>query len=185
MAKIKQIVAREILNAKGHPTIETTVILSDGATGVASSPTGTSIGKYEAIDLRDNDQKRYQGLGVLNAILNIDKAIAPGLIGMDANHQREIDKKIIELDGTHNKARLGANATLSVSMAVVKAAARSSVLPVFLYLREYINKQGLQLKIPTPLFNVINGGKHAENSFDFQEFLAIPQHRVLMKTPLE
>ncbi|HUD09410.1 MAG TPA: phosphopyruvate hydratase [Patescibacteria group bacterium] len=174
MAKIKQISAREILNAKGNPTVETTVILSDGATGIASSPTGTSVGKYEAVDLKDNDQSRYRGLGVLNAIMNIDKLIAPNLIGMDASRQQEIDKKMIDLDGTQNKARLGANATLSVSMAVAKASARSSVLPLFLYLREFIKKENLPLKIPTPLFNLINGGKHAENNFDFQEFLVIP-----------
>ena len=174
MAKIKQISAREILNAKGNPTVEATVILSDGATGIASSPTGTSVGKYEAVDLKDNDQSRYQGLGVLNAIMNIDKLIAPNLIGMDASRQQEIDKKMIDLDGTQNKARLGANATLSVSMAVAKASARSSVLPLFLYLREFIKKENLPLKIPTPLFNLINGGKHAEDNFDFQEFLIIP-----------
>ncbi len=174
MAKIKQISAREILNAKGNPTIETTVILSDGATGVASCPTGTSVGRYEAVDLKDGDQARYQGLGVLNAIINIDKLIAPNLIGMDASKQQEIDKKMIDLDGTPNKARLGANATLSVSMAVAKASAKSSVLPLFLYLREFIKKENLPLKIPTPLFNLINGGKHAEDNFDFQEFLVIP-----------
>ena len=135
MAKIKQISAREILNAKGNPTIETTVVLSDGGTGIASCPTGTSVGTYEAVDLKDNDQARYQGQGVLNAILNIEKLIAPNLIGMDASKQQEIDKKMIDLDGTQNKARLGANATLSVSMAVAKASARSSVLPLYLYLR--------------------------------------------------
>ncbi|MGA2968101.1 MAG: phosphopyruvate hydratase [Candidatus Levyibacteriota bacterium] len=173
MAKIKQISAREILNAKGNPTVETTVILSDGATGIASSPTGTSVGKYEAVDLKDNDQARFQGLGVLNAIMNVNKLIAPNLIGMDASRQQEIDKKMIDLDGTQNKSRLGANATLSVSMAVAKASAKSSVLPLFLYLREFIKKENLPLKIPTPLFNLINGGKHAENNFDFQEFLVI------------
>src|ERR1035437_1954150 len=174
MAKIKQITAREILNAKGNPTIEATVILSDGATGIASCPTGTSVGTYEAVDLKDNDQARFQGQGVSNAILNIQKEIAPNLIGMDASKQQDIDKKMIDLDGTPNKARLGANATLSVSMAVAKASAKSSVLPLFLYLREFIKKENLPLKIPTPLFNLINGGKHAEDNFDFQEFLVIP-----------
>ena len=175
MAKIKQISSREILNAKGHPTIETTVILSDGATGVASSPSGTSVGKYEAVEIRDKDEKSFQGLGVKNAILNIEEIIAPSLLGMDASKQQEIDKKMIDLDGTHNKGRLGANATLSVSMAVAKAAARSSVLPLFLYLREYIKRENVPLKIPTPAFNIINGGKHAEGStLDFQEFLVIP-----------
>jgi enolase len=175
MAKIKQIFARQILNAKGNPTIETTVILSDGASGTASSPTGTSTGKYEAVEIRDNDQTKFQGMGVLNAIINIEKEIAPNIIGMDANRQQDIDKKIIEIDGTQNKARLGANATLSVSMAVAKAAAKSSVLPLFLYLREYIKKENMPLKVPIPCFNVINGGKHAEGStLDFQEFLVIP-----------
>jgi enolase len=174
MAKIKQISAREILNAKGNPTIEATVILSDGATGIASCPTGTSVGTYEAVDLKDNDQTRFQGQGVLNAILNIEKLIAPNLIGMDASKQQEIDKKMIDLDGTQNKARLGANATLSVSMAVAKASAKSSVLPLYLYLREFIKKENTPLRIPTPLFNIINGGKHAEDNFDFQEFMIIP-----------
>jgi len=174
MAKIKQISAREILNSKGNPTVETTVILSDGATGISSSPTGTSVGKYEAVDLKDNDQTRFQGLGVLNAIMNVNKLIAPNLIGMDASRQQEIDKKMIDLDGTPNKGRLGANATLSVSMAVAKASAKSSVLPLFLYLREFTKKENLPLRIPTPLFNLINGGKHAEDNFDFQEFLVIP-----------
>lgn len=175
MAKIKQIFAREILNAKGNPSIETTVILSDGAVGVASSPSGTSVGKYEAVELRDNDEKRFQGLGVLNAIMNIEEIIAPALVGMEANKQQEIDKRMIDLDGTHNKARLGANATLSVSIAVAKAAAKSSVLPLFLYLREFVKKENIPLKIPTPAFNVINGGKHAQGAtLDFQEFLVIP-----------
>lgn len=174
MAKIKQILSREILNAKGHPSIETTVILTDGASGVASSPSGTSVGKYEAVEIRDMDEKKFQGQGVQNAILNIEEIIAPSLLGMDASRQQDIDKKMIDLDGTHNKARLGANATLSVSMAIAKAAARSSVLPLFLYLREYIKKENVPLKIPTPAFNVINGGKHAQGALDFQEFLLIP-----------
>src|ERR1035437_6254140 len=124
MAKSKQISAREILNAKGNPTIETSVTLSDGTTGIASCPTGTSVGRYEAVDLKDGDQARYQGLGVLNAIINIDKVIAPNLIGMDASKQQEIDKKMIDLDGTPNKSRLGANATLSVSMAIDRKSTR-------------------------------------------------------------
>ncbi len=174
MAKIKQISSREILNSKGHPTIETSVILSDGAVGIASCPSGTSVSKYEAIEVRDKDNEKFQGLGVQNAILNVENVIAPALIGMEASKQQDIDKKMITLDGTHNKSRLGANAILSVSMAVAKAAARSSVLPLFLYLREMIKKDNLQLKIPTPAFNILNGGKHAVGSVDFQEFLVIP-----------
>ncbi len=174
MAKIKQISATEILNSKGDPTIETTVILTDGAVGIASCPTGTSIGKYEAVDLRDKDEKRFHGRGVLNAIMNIEDIIAPNIIGIDATKQQEIDKKMITLDGTNNKARLGANAALSVSMAVAKAAAKSSVLPLFLYLREFVKRENMALKIPIPCFNLINGGKHAEGTIDFQEFLLIP-----------
>lgn len=173
MAKIKQISSREILNAKGDPTIETTVILTDGAVGIASVPSGTSIGKYEAIDLRDKDEKRYRGNGVLNAITNIDKLISPLLVGTESSDQRQIDKKMITIDGTPNKEKLGANATLSVSIAVAKAAARSAVLPLFLYLREYVKKDELPPKIPTPCFNIINGGKHGGN-VNFQEFLVIP-----------
>lgn len=174
MAKIKQITAREILNAKGEPTIETSVILNDGAVGIASAPSGTSVGKYEAVDLKDNDEKRYQGKGVLNAITNIDKILCPLLVGMDASNQQLIDKKMIEIDGTVNKSKIGANAILSVSIAVAKASAKSAVLPLFLYLREYVKKDTQQLKIPTPCFNVINGGKHGGKSIDFQEFLVIP-----------
>lgn len=174
MAKIKQIFAREILNSNGKPTIETTVLLTDGASGIASVPSGTSTGKYEALEIRDNDEKKFQGFGVSNAILNIQEIIGPSLIGLEASKQQDVDKKIIDLDGTHNKGRLGANATLSVSMAVAKAAARSSVLPLFLYLREYIKKDNLSLKIPTTAFNLVNGGKHGSGSIDFQEFLLIP-----------
>lgn len=174
MAKIKQILPREILDAKGNPTIEVTVILTDNAIGTAACPSGTSVGSYEAVDLRDHDPKRYHGLGVLRAIENIQTIIAPALIGRDANDIRDSDKTLIELDGTPNKSRLGANATLSVSMAVCKAAAKSSVLPPFLFIRQFINKEGTVLRIPTPLFNIINGGLHAGNNLNFQEYLVIP-----------
>jgi enolase len=173
MAKIKSVQAREILNSKGDPTIEATVILSDGAVGVSSVPSGTSIGKYEALELRDNDEKRYNGLGVLNAINNIYKVISPAILGMEASNISAVDKRLIEVDGTPNKQRLGANAVLSVSIAVAKAAARSAVLPTFLYLREFTKKTD-SLKIPTPSFNILNGGKHGDGNIDFQEFLAIP-----------
>lgn len=174
MAKIKQIDAREILNSKGEPTIETTVILTDGSVGIASVPSGTSTGKYEAIELKDNDTKRFQGKGSLIAISNILKIISPVLIGTDVGNQQQIDKKLIEIDGTSNKSKLGANATLSVSIATAKAAARSYVLPLFIYLREYIKETNTTLKIPTPCFNIINGGKHGAGNIDFQEFLVIP-----------
>jgi enolase len=174
MAKIKQIVAREILNSKGLPTVETTVILNDGKTGTASTPTGTSVGSYEASELRDRDDKRFQGNGVLKAISSIQDNIAPSILGMDATKQHEIDKKMIELDGTQNKGRLGSNAMLSVSMAVAKAAAKSALLPTFLYLREFINKEKIAIKIPTPAFNILNGGKHAGDNTNFQEYMVIP-----------
>lgn len=175
MAKIKQIKALEVLDSRGNPTIETAVILNDGAVGVASCPSGASVGGYEALELRDNDEKRYHGLGVLKAIENIATVIAPRLIDMEASKQQEIDRTLIELDGTQNKGRLGANATLTVSMAVCKAAARSAVLPLFLYLRQFIHKENnISLKIPSLLFNLINGGKHAGNNLNFQEFLIIP-----------
>lgn len=177
MAKIKQIIAREILNSKGDPTIETSVYLSDGVVGTASCPIGTSVGSYEAAVLTDRDYSRFQGLGVLKAVENVHSQIAPRVIGMDAEKQQEIDKIMIDIDGTQNKSRLGANAILSVSMATAKAAANSSVLPLFLYLRQFIEKgssTGTGLKIPTPLFNLINGGLHAKGILAFQEFLVIP-----------
>lgn len=174
MAKIKQIIAREILNSKGNPTIEVTALLSDGIAGSASCPSGTSVGTYEALELKDHDQTRFNGEGVLGAISNIKDQIAPRLIGIPADRQQEIDRIMIELDGTQNKGKLGANALLSVSMAVARASAESSVLPLFLYLREFIKKESVPLKIPTPLFNILNGGKHGGGNVDFQEFLVIP-----------
>lgn len=174
MAKIKQISASEILDSRGNPTLETTVILNDGAVGTASVPSGASVSSYEAVELRDNDPNRYRGLGVLTAIKNIENAIAPTLLGMDAANQADIDRKMIDLDGTQNKSRLGGNAILSVSMAVARAAAKSAVLPLFLYLRQFIKGDHTPLKIPTPLFNILNGGKHAGGNVDFQEFIITP-----------
>lgn len=174
MSKIKEIKAREILNSKGNPTIETTVVLQDGSVGVASIPTGISVGTYEALDLKDHDEKRYRGKGVLKAIENIEKTIAPKLVGFEAADQPLIDRVLIELDGTPNKSHLGANAILSVSIAVCKAAAKSSVLSPFMHVRQFTQKEKLILKIPTPLFNLVNGGLHADGNVDFQEFLVIP-----------
>lgn len=174
MAKIKEITACQILNSKGIPTVETTVILSDGIIGTSSCPIGTSIGEYEASNVVDNDQKHYYGQGVQKVIQNIVSQIAPHIVGLEPDKQQEIDRIMIDLDGTQNKSRLGANAILSVSMGVAKSAAASSVLPLFLYLREFIKKENLLLKIPTPAFNLINGGKHARGTLDFQEFLVIP-----------
>jgi enolase len=184
MAKIKQIYAREILNCKGSPAVEATVVLNDGKTGTASCPTGTSVGNYEATDLRDHDTNRFQGKGVLKAIDNIQKLIGPNLVGIDPTKQQAIDKIMIDLDGTQNKSRLGANATLAVSMAVAKAAAKDSVLPLFLYLRQYIKKDSAELKIPIPVFNLLNGGLHADENADFQEFLVIPASSSTFKNSL-
>jgi enolase len=174
MAKIKEISAREILNATGDPTIETTVVLSDGSTGVATAPSGVSSGSYEAVELRDKDEKRFAGQGVLKAVENVTKTIAEKLVGQEANKQADLDRMMIELDGTQNKARLGANATISVSMALAKAAAKSSVLPLYLYLRDFLRKEKASLRIPIPMFNLINGGKHAGGNLDLQEFLLVP-----------
>lgn len=174
MSKIKEIKSTEILDSRGNPTIETTVVLSDGAFGSAACPSGASVGTYEALELRDHDEMRFGGQGVLKAVENVTNIIAPKLIGMEATKQPEIDKLMIELDGTQNKSRLGANSILSVSMAVCKAAAKSSVLPLFLYLRQFSKENKIALKIPTPLFNVINAGKHSDCGLNIQEFLVIP-----------
>ncbi|MFH1187048.1 MAG: phosphopyruvate hydratase [Candidatus Levyibacteriota bacterium] len=184
MAKIKQITAREILNAKGNPAIETTVLLNDGKIGVASCPSGTSVGNYEASELKDHDESRFDGNGVLGAINNIERVIAPNLIGIEATKQQVVDKIMIDLDGTQNKGKLGANSILSVSMATAKAAAKSSTLPLYLYLREYIKKENTELRIPTPLFNILNGGKHAGDNINFQEFIVIPASSVLFSDAL-
>jgi len=185
MAKIKQVSAREILNAKGIPTVETSVVLTDGSVGTSSCPIGTSVGDYEAARLQDNDEKHYHGLGVKTAIQNIEFQIAPHIVGLEVDKQQDIDKIMIDLDGTQNKSRLGANAILSVSMSIARAASVSSVLPLFLYLREFIKKENLLLKIPTPAFNLINGGKHAKGSLDFQEFIVIPASTMLYSEALE
>ncbi|MEK7186678.1 MAG: enolase C-terminal domain-like protein [Patescibacteria group bacterium] len=174
MSKIKLIQAREILNAKGIPTLEATVVLSDNSIAVSSAPGRTSVAGFEAAEIVDNDQTRFAGQGVLKAVDSINSLIGPALLGMDATKQREIDHMMIDMDGTQNKSKLGANAILSVSMAVAKAAAISSSLPLFLYLRQYLNKENLDLKIPTPCFNIINGGKIAGEKLDFQSFLLIP-----------
>lgn len=174
MSKIKQIKGREILNAKGIPTVEATVVLSNDIVEISSSPGRTSIGGFEAAEITDNDPNKFNGKGVLKAVEIINNQIAPKLVGMDVTKQREIDTIMIQMDGTQNKSRLGANSILSVSMAVCKAGAKSSGLPLFLYLRQFINKEKLNLKIPTPCFNIFNGGKIAGKNLDFQSFLVIP-----------
>ncbi len=167
MAKITDIKAREILDSRGNPTVEVEVKLSDGTTGQAGVPSGASTGKYEAVELRDGDRSRYNGLGVLKAVENVNKIIAPAISGMPAEGQADVDRKMLELDGTANNSRLGANAILGTSLAVAHAAAGSRHLPLYKYL-------GSGDTLPVPLMNILNGGKHAANSTDFQEFMVVP-----------
>lgn len=172
MPAIQHITAREILNAKGNPTIETTVILENDMHATASVPSGTSVSSYEAVDLKDDDVQRFSGKGVLKAIHNVTDTIAPVIIGKEITAQEEIDKVMKDLDGTPNKSKLGGNATLSVSLAVARAAALSQNLPLFKYIGNLANNDSFA--IPTPLFNLINGGKHALGAFDLQEFIVVP-----------
>ncbi|KPJ71012.1 enolase [Microgenomates bacterium DG_75] len=176
MAKIKSIKAREILDSRGNPTVETTVVLDDNSQAETSVPSGASLGKYEAVELRDRDPKRYKGMGVLKAVDNVNNIIAPKIVGMDANNQVAIDKTLIELDGTANKVKLGANAILSVSQAVVEAAAVSNKVPSYKYVASLYGFE-LTEKMPVPTFNLINGGKHGAGNLEFQEFHIIPSGR--------
>ncbi len=167
--EIVEIRAREILDSRGNPTIEADVYLSDRAMGRAAVPSGASTGEHEAIELRDGDGKRYMGKGVLKAVSNVKNVIAPALLGMDAGGQETIDRTMIKLDGTENKGRLGANAMLAVSLAVARASARSSNKPLYQYLGGDKARQ-----LPVPMMNVVNGGKHADNNVDLQEFMIMP-----------
>jgi enolase len=169
MSGIIDVKAREILDSRGNPTIEVEVMTEDGAVGIAAVPSGASTGTHEAVELRDNDKKRYGGKGVLKAVENVNELICNELIGFDVFEQRAIDKLMIELDGTPNKAKLGANAILGVSLAVAKAAAKESGQPLYRYLGG-INAHVL----PVPMMNILNGGSHADNSIDFQEFMVMP-----------
>ncbi len=169
MSTIKSVKAREILDSRGNPTLEVEVELSDSTRGRAAVPSGASTGRHEAVELRDRDTSRYNGLGVLTAVANINKAIAPAVIGMKAAGQEAIDKKLIELDGTDNKSHLGANAILGVSLAVAHATANSLHIPLYHYLGGTDT-----YKLPVPMLNVLNGGRHASGSTDFQEFMVVP-----------
>jgi enolase len=169
MASIKSIKAREILDSRGNPTIEAEVVLVDGNAGIASVPSGASTGKYEAVELRDGDKSRYRGLGVLKVIEHVNNEIASAIVGMSALEQAAIDERLIELDGTANKARLGANALLATSLAVAKAGASFRGVPLYRYLGGARAKQ-----LPVPMLNILNGGKHASGSIDFQEFMIVP-----------
>ena len=169
MSAIVDIVGREIIDSRGNPTVECDVLLESGVMGRAAVPSGASTGSREAVELRDGDKDRYMGRGVLKAIENINTEIAEVVAGLDANEQAFLDKTLIELDGTENKSRLGANAILAVSMANAKAAAEETGLPLY----RYLGGAG-QMQLPVPMMNVINGGAHADNNLDLQEFMIIP-----------
>lgn len=169
MTEIIDIHAREILDSRGNPTVEVDVTLEDGSSGRAAAPSGASTGAHEAVEKRDGDAKRYLGKGVLEAVEGVNDEIAGALLGLEAEEQVEIDETMIALDGTPNKARLGANAILGVSLAVAKAAAEAAALPLYRYVG------GTQARVlPVPMMNIINGGVHADNPIDFQEFMILP-----------
>ena len=167
MSKIKNIKAREILDSRGNPTVEVDVILESGTVGRAAVPSGASTGSKEALELRDNDPKRYQGKGVLKAVNNVNTIIKEALVGKEASNQEEIDETMIKLDGTENKTNLGANATLGVSLATLKASAKEQGIPLYKYF-------GNEISLPRPMMNILNGGVHADNNLDFQEFMIVP-----------
>jgi enolase len=169
VTEIVDVYAREILDSRGNPTVEAEVTLEDGSTGRAAVPSGASTGAHEAVELRDGDKSRYLGKGVLKAVGAVNDEIFPELLGMDATDQRTIDRVLIDLDGTPNKSRLGANAILGVSMAVAKAAAQASALPLY----RYVGGANAHV-LPTPMMNIINGGAHADNPIDIQEFMVMP-----------
>ena len=169
MSVIESVYAREVLDSRGNPTVEVEVVLESGAEGRAIVPSGASTGAFEAVELRDGDKGRYIGKGVEKAVANVNEIIAPELEGMDAFDQPAIDALMIELDGTHNKGKLGANAILGVSMAVARAAAEELGLPLFQYIGGVNAKQ-----LPVPMMNILNGGEHADNNVDVQEFMILP-----------
>lgn len=169
MAMIEDIEAREILDSRGNPTVEVAVILEDGAEGIASVPSGASTGAFEAVERRDGDSNRYQGQGVQDAVDAVMEVLAPELIGLDARDQRELDRVMLEIDGTPNKSKVGANAILGVSLAVAKAAAQSAELPFY----QYLGGPNAHV-LPVPMMNILNGGSHADTTVDIQEFMIAP-----------
>ena len=172
MSAITKIQSREILDSRGNPTVEADVILASGALGRASVPSGASTGIREALELRDHDEKRYAGKGVLKAVSNINNEIQKALIGQEGTDQEKIDNIMIDLDDTLNKSRLGANAILAVSLATAKAAANEQNMPLFQYFAELMGEK--KLLMPVPMMNVINGGAHADNNLEIQEFMILP-----------
>uniref|UniRef100_UPI003512AA5C phosphopyruvate hydratase n=1 Tax=Pontibacterium sp. TaxID=2036026 RepID=UPI003512AA5C len=173
MAQIADIKAREVLDSRGNPTVEADVILASGVVGSACAPSGASTGSREALELRDGDKSRYLGKGVQNAVAAVNGAIRDALVGMDATDQRALDNKMLELDGTENKEKLGANAILAVSLAAAKAAATEKGQPLYAHIAE-INGTAGQFSLPVPMMNILNGGEHADNNVDIQEFMVQP-----------
>jgi len=173
MSKITKIHAREILDSRGNPTVEVEVELESGIKAMAAVPSGASTGTYEALELRDGDDSRYEGLGVLKAVENVNEKIAPEIVGMEVSSQQEIDNKMIKLDGTENKSSLGANAILGVSLAVSRAAAMEKNIPLYQYIAETF-KFPKKFKLPIPMFNVINGGQHSDSGLSIQEYKIVP-----------
>ncbi|MBT8149666.1 MAG: phosphopyruvate hydratase [Gammaproteobacteria bacterium] len=173
MAAIKSVTALEVLDSRGNPTVEAKVVLACGAVGLACAPSGASTGTREALELRDGDKSRYLGKGVLTAVANINETIQPLLLGMDALQQRAVDQAMLDADGTDNKANLGANAILAVSLAVAKAAAVSAGIPLYEHIANLNGTPG-EYSMPVPMMNIVNGGEHADNNVDIQEFMVQP-----------
>lgn len=175
--QIKQILGREILDSRGNPTVEAKVILSTGEVGVAKVPSGASTGVHEALELRDGG-KRFDGKGVLKAVKNINTVIAPALKGMDVRKVEEIDEKMITLDGREDKSKLGANAILAVSLACARAAASYEKVPLYKFIRQAYRIKEKEYRLPVPMMNILNGGRHADNGLSIQEFMVIPRHKL-------
>lgn len=174
MSKITKIHAREILDSRGNPTVEVEIELESGIKAAAAVPSGASTGTYEALELRDKDEKRYHGLGVLNAVANVNEKIGKEIIGMEVSDQTNIDKKMLKLDGTENKSELGANAILGVSLACARAAAIENNIPLYAYIKKTYKIPGKKYELPIPMFNVINGGQHSDSGLSIQEFKIVP-----------
>ncbi|GBC98655.1 Enolase [bacterium HR17] len=172
MAAIVEVRAREILDSRGNPTVEAEIVLDNGCVGWAAVPSGASTGEHEAVELRDGDQTRYGGKGVLTAVRHIREVIAPTILGLDPTDQRRLDRTLLRLDGTKNKSKLGANALLSVSLAAARAAAAAKGVPLFRHIADLFGSKGVTL--PVPLMNILNGGVHAPNNLDLQEFMIVP-----------
>lgn len=175
MSKISKIFAREILDSRGNPTVEVEVMLEGGTRASAAVPSGASTGSYEALELRDGDKSRYGGLGVEKAVGNVNTLIQEALVGMEVSEQKEIDQKMLELDGTENKSKLGANAILGVSLAVCRAAALEQGIPLYQYIATSYKLKAKSYHLPVPMFNIVNGGKHSDSGLSIQEYKIIPQ----------